>query len=138
VAREVQAQWSWLRERARPAHVNGHNHVHVFDVVRAALPDCRVRVPCDPGLPAPIVGRAVGPGCHFTGHAFGIDPSEQVFLDSLAAPATEFMVHPGTRPGTAFTEAEARDRETDVLCSPSLRAALDRRGVRLCGFGEMA
>jgi len=139
VAREVAAQWEWLCTRARPRHVNGHNHVHVFRPVREALPEsCHVRVPSDPGLPEVITSRVRGGSCHFTGHDFCVDPTERVFLRSVREPWTEFMVHPGTRPGAAFTEAPERDRETDVLCSLALRAALDARGIELACFGDLA
>jgi len=139
VAREVAAQWAWLCARAKPAHVNGHNHVHVFAPVRAALPaGCRVRVPADPRLPAEVFARATDPPCHFTGHEFCLTPTAAVFLRSVRAPLTDFMVHPGARPGSAFTEAAERDRETEVLCSTALREALDGRGIELNRFGDLA
>ncbi len=139
VAREVAAQWAWLCDRARPAHINGHNHVHVFAAVRAALPTgCRARVPADPGLPDAVFSRATDAPCHFTGYDFSLEPTEAVFLRSVRASLTEFMVHPGARPGSAFTEAAERDRETEVLCSAALRDALDARGIELACFGDVA
>ncbi|MHC4342680.1 MAG: hypothetical protein ACYSX0_21005, partial [Planctomycetota bacterium] len=97
------------------------------------------------GLPAEIEAHAAtmsGPWRRtdrFAGHAFSHDPTVEVFLAGLddSARLTEQMAHPGSRPGSAFTSSELRDKETCVLCSPSLAAELERRGFQLTSFREL-
>lgn len=147
VKREVRAQWE--RGEAlglRATHVDGHNHVHVLPAVREVLPkNIFVRVPLDRDLPPTFLhlpwaadarGRRTD---RFTGYRFAGEPSEDSFLASLegATGVLEFMVHPGARPGSAFTSSTTRDRETLVLSSPSLADELSRRGVRVLSFADL-
>ncbi len=147
IRREVRAQWE--RGEAlgiRATHVDGHNHVHVIPAVREALPrDVYVRVPLDRAPAPPFVhlpwaadarGRRAD---RFTGYRFAEEPSAEVFLESLDGlqGAVEFMVHPGSRPGSPFTSSPARDRETDVLSSAALADELARRGVRVVSFADL-
>lgn len=152
VLAEVRAQWERLRALgAEPTHVDGHNHVHLFPAVREALKriagDVFVRVPQagPPSLPAVLVdwARAMkGPWRtldRFTGYRFSERADEASFLEDLgtAGSSVEFMVHPGSRPGSAFSESPLRDREAALLCAPELRSAVERRGFRVASFAEL-
>lgn len=150
--REVRAQWE--RGEAlgmRATHVDGHNHVHVLPAVRQALRECVagrrifLRVPLDRDPPPAFLhlpwaadtrGRRTD---RFTGYRFAAEPTAEVFLRSVEGPdgTLEFMVHPGTRPGTPFVSSPDRDREAEVLASPSLAEDLTRRGVRVVSFGDL-
>ena len=154
VRREVVAQWERVRELGgEPTHVDGHNHAHLFPAVRAVLQELAwglyVRAPRAPfpaDLPKDCAAWAGEVGApwkcadHFAGYAFAADPTGEVFLASLddRAAVTEFMVHPGARPGTAFTRSDARDRETEALCSAPLLREVEARGYRVCSFAEVS
>jgi predicted glycoside hydrolase/deacetylase ChbG (UPF0249 family) len=152
--REVRSQWERLAGLGvRPTHVDGHNHVHLFPVVREVLAELAaglwVRVPCDPVLPRDLppafaewTRELRGPWRRtdsFVGYGFARDPTVDAFLACLPGRpgVTEFMVHPGAREGAPFSSSPLRDRETDVLCSPALRARLEQRGVVLASFAEV-
>jgi chitin disaccharide deacetylase len=147
VKREVRAQWERGEKLGiRATHVDGHNHVHVIPAVREALPkDVYVRVPLDrapapPFLHLPWAADARGRRTdRFTGYRFAAEPSVETFLGSLEglSGTVEFMVHPGTRRGTAFVASPDRDRETEVLSSPALADELVRRGVRVVSFADL-
>jgi len=155
VRREVTAQWERLTALGvAPTHVDGHNHVHLFPAVSEVLAELAaglwVRVPCDPVLPEDLnpafaawTRELSGPwkrtDC-FVGYGFARDPTPDVFLRCVAEPArvTEFMVHPGVREGTPFSCSPRRDRETEVLCSASLRRELESRGFVLASFAGVA
>jgi len=120
---------------APPRFVNGHNHVHVLEGVCVATgfgPDA-----FDALFDAGCARAAAAPGSAFAGHAFADHPAIDTFLAEVDAARTagaeilEFMVHPGSRPGSEFTSARARDEETAVLCDPALAAALRERAVTI-------
>jgi predicted glycoside hydrolase/deacetylase ChbG (UPF0249 family) len=150
VSREVTAQWERAEALGLEAtHVDGHNHVHLLPGALEALPaGVFVRVPVDrvpwpPFLPADFARRAEAPGRRrtdgFTGYRFAAAPSEEAFLESLAGAtgSIEFMVHPGARPGSPFTSSADRDREAEILGSPSLAREIARRGIRVASFREL-
>jgi predicted glycoside hydrolase/deacetylase ChbG (UPF0249 family) len=155
VRREVIAQWErFLALGVAPTHVDGHNHVHLFPGVREVLaelaPDLWVRVPCDPVLPeglspafAAWTREFEGPwkrtDC-FVGYGFARDPTADGFLQCVrgVGRVTEFMVHPGAREGSPFSCSPLRDRETEVLCSASLKREIERRELVLASFAEVA
>ncbi len=154
VRREVTAQWERLAGLGvKPTHVDGHNHVHLFPAVREALAelaaDLWLRVPCDPVPPEDLTPAFAawtrelkGPwkrtDC-FVGYGFARDPTTDAFLRCVreVGRVTEFMVHPGAREGTPFSCSPLRDRETEALCSASLRRELERRGFVLASFAEV-
>ncbi|MHC4971761.1 MAG: carbohydrate deacetylase [Planctomycetota bacterium] len=154
VRREVLAQWERLAALGvSPTHVDGHNHVHLFPAVREVLaelaPDLWVRVPCDPVLPEDLppafpewARELAGPwkrtDC-FVGYGFAHDPTADGFLQCMRGlgRVTEFMVHPGAREGSPFSCSPRRDRETEVLCSASLKREIERRDFVLASFAEV-
>ena len=157
VRAEVEAQLDAFRSSGlEPSHVDGHNHVHLFPAVSEALadllPDVWFRTPeerhCGEEV-LPSLGSALarwaasreGPWSRteaFAGHRFCVQPALEGFLSALEEDArtTEFMVHPGQRPGSPFGEAVERAREVEVLCSKELRVALVTRGYESITFRE--
>jgi len=148
VAVEVRAQLDRLGALgAAVDHVDGHNHVHLFPAVQDALPaGIRVRAPerWPPRFPRVFEAWARAARARFAtppafaGFAFCRTPNRAVFLEEAAAAGvdTEFMVHPGRRPGTPFTDSPCREAEADVLCAPGLAEALRARSLRPGVFGD--
>jgi len=163
VAREALAQWQRLEELgATPDHLDGHNHVHLLPPVMAGLRlALRERVPlflrlpeepeCPPELlPALPAGRLrateirrqLPPSWRaadrFAGFLFTHQPT-RAGIAHLFPPRpglTEWMVHPGSRPGSPFTEDGRREQETRALCDPKLRGELLGAGYTLARFAD--
>ena len=166
VAREVEAQWRALGKLgARPDHLDGHNHVHLFapvldGIVLALGSAARLFVRCPeepecpeawrPALPACALGRAAildrlaGTAWRlpdrFAGLRFSHDPSEGGIAHLAAARPglTEWMVHPGPRPGSPFTRSPRRAEEAAFLARPGTRRLLEDWGYRLTRFEAAA
>ncbi len=163
IAREARAQWQWFEDRGvTPDHLDSHNHVHAFPCVLAGLaralghrslflrapeePECPGELL--PGLPPEALDRqgiaqAIPPTWRltdrFAGFAFSRKPNLRAVghLATAAPGITEWMVHPGRRPGSPFSEAEDRDRETSTLTDPNTRETLRAWGYRLTRFAEV-
>lgn len=164
LADEIQLQWRRLvRAGARPAFVNGHNHVHALPPVARAL--CHaldamadeqvwVRVP-RPLLATPhdltgtlspahldelegALARRPHPDA-FIGMATMGDPCPAALATELdTVPRTarwvEWMVHPGARPGSRFSGSPDREREARWLMEREpLERLLRDRGFVLGG-----
>jgi len=154
---EAEARLQWERLRAlgvEPSHVDGHNHVHLFPAARRFFGGCggrpHCRVPLEriapPGyLPAAFREWALAlreeARCtdRFTGYAFARLPTADVFLRCIpdAVATVEFMVHPGSRPGSPFASSPSRDREREVLCMPDLLEALARYDIVPSRFADL-
>jgi predicted glycoside hydrolase/deacetylase ChbG (UPF0249 family) len=157
VRAEVEAQLDAFRASGlEPSHVDGHNHVHLFPVVRECLadllPDVWFRTPVEWGRSEDQL-LPLGPDLRqwaeqrdgpwfrtdaFAGHFFHGEPGLEAFVSALdeKAVTTEFMVHPGRRPGSPFGASPDRAREVEVLCSKELRVALAARGFEAVTFRE--
>lgn len=160
---EIGFQIEWLMSRAGTfTFVNGHNHVHVFPVVAQALATLLPERACfvrDPGAArdrARLVGfpwtrvlggadlrarfpRAVVPQA-FSGLAFSGTPTLEEALASWTdrdGEQGEWMVHPGVRPGSSFTDNPVRAQEVGVLCDPRLEEGLMQLGWRPVGYAEL-
>jgi predicted glycoside hydrolase/deacetylase ChbG (UPF0249 family) len=154
---------------ATPAFLNGHHHVHaVPHVARAAAPVLRsradastwVRRPWTPAaeLPADLahlgetaVRSAIDEayaaqrapdafvGMRFARRGDGADAGSE--LDALPAhvPWVEWMVHPGARPGSAFTSSPAREAEAALFSSRArIEDLLGRYGAGLAPVPRFA
>lgn len=146
-----------------PEHVNGHQHVHVLPSIRDAVREALLQLGARPWVRVPnghastILVSGLDPAvlrehAHalrmllqaefpmttaFCGLAFAEQPTEAEYLRELPtdpSATVEFMLHPGARPGSPFTEHAHREREAHVLCSPRLHAALKDRGWHLSSF----
>lgn len=132
---------------APPSHLDSHKHAHAEAPALAAF----VRVARERGLPVRAIDdptraalRAGGvpvADC-FLGDA-GLRPAwtEERLAAAIAAlgeGTAEVMAHPGYRPSHARTSfGVEREVELAALCAPSVRAAVERAGVRLCGYGAL-
>lgn len=156
---EILSQWTALLEfGVQPDHINGHNHVHVFPFVaermeRALgeqLRPLHVRVPRENAAPTAVLERFPDPIARpaesldssrislFAGHAFSEDVSwsSLVVLQDAPECSAEWMVHPGSRDGSEFTNSPNRDLETAFLCNAMLIARLRKWGWSLGRFGD--
>jgi predicted glycoside hydrolase/deacetylase ChbG (UPF0249 family) len=82
---------------------------------------------------------------HFRGIALQGAPNVQTrllaLLDRLPAGATELMLHPGHDDAVLAAQDPyrmEREREVAALCSPAIRARLERGDVRLVNFAELS
>ncbi len=151
VEREIRAQWERLVALgANPTHIDGHNHVHlapsVWTVLGGLAPSLFVRTSVEPDgrgptwFPVPPhTSGSLRSVASFVGHAYSPDPGLDVLRASLerCGATVEWMVHPGRRPGSAFTDSEAREREVAILCSAELGALLDELGYAITSFGDL-
>ena len=112
------------------------------------------------GIAKRAVSRAMAPfrsrflpvlvkyGCKFTDHFAGFQVTgkfDESYLERLIQElpegSTEFMCHPGFCTDELRSERtrlkESREAELKALTAPSVRAALDRAGVRLLNYREL-
>ena len=75
----------------------------------------------------------------FVGHAYAPAPSLEALRESLGhcSGSVEWMVHPGRRPGSPFTDSDARDREEELLCDRELPGVIAALGYRLASFRQL-
>ena len=158
--REILTQWEALLSiGAKPDHINGHNHIHVFPIVAEQLqkaighhlPALHARVPFERSAPHAVVDRfpaaiacpAAIKQCKttsmFIGHAFSevVNWSALSELKGSAVPTAEWMVHPGSRVGSDFTHSPNRDLETLFLCREELQGRLADWGWTLGRFRDI-
>lgn len=155
VREELEAQYTWFLEHGvRPVHVDGHNHVHALPQVAAALDGICPALPrratrplhANGGGREPVphlafLGEGVprGTGLPLVGFEFATEPSRARLKEELGRvpedlQAVEFMVHPGARPGSPFTEDPARDREREVLAARGCLRLLEELGWTPAGL----
>jgi predicted glycoside hydrolase/deacetylase ChbG (UPF0249 family) len=123
-----------------PTHLDSHQHVHRDEPVRSALTSMgwtmRIHVRHN--------GIAYNGG--FYGQADKGDPSPEAIsvdalvalIDGLTEPATELACHPAAAADLATMYATERLTELETLCDQRVREAIDRNGVILCGFDDLA
>jgi len=163
VASEARAQWLRLVDLGAEAdHLDGHNHVHLLPTVREGLRRALggerlyVRVPSetecpDDCLPLPLAHgelleaessrRPAAWRCtdRFVGLLFSHKPQDDGIQHLLQTRpgVTEWMTHPGSRPGSPFTSSDLRDQEARFLCQEEARRVIESRGYRLVRFGDV-
>ena len=133
--------------RGAPAtHLDSHKHVHARPEILAAF----AALAGERGLPVRAVDAAMRAALRargvVTADAFLGDASRRPAWTSEALVAslarvgegvTELMAHPGHAPTVARTSfGVEREQELAALCDPRARAALERTGIRLCGYAE--
>jgi predicted glycoside hydrolase/deacetylase ChbG (UPF0249 family) len=128
---------------ARPAHVDGHKHVHAEPAVLGALLEVaaelglRVRA-LDPSMRDRIRRRGAPAADHFLGDAarrpFWTLRRLRGAVQALGPGTTELMCHPGRAPRHARTSfGVEREEELAALCDPGVREALRTLGIALVG-----
>lgn len=139
VEAELAAQLARFRELLDrdPTHLDSHQHVHREEPVRAAV----VRAGAALGIPvrhrsrAKYCGAFYGQGSRGTPLPEGITPAALAGLVAgLGHGTTELACHPAALVDLPTDYAEERLAELRALCDPTVRAAVDRAGVRLCGW----
>jgi predicted glycoside hydrolase/deacetylase ChbG (UPF0249 family) len=139
------ARFEELR-RAPPTHLDSHKHAHARPEVLAAF----AAVAAERGLPV----RAVDAAMRAALRAQGVLAADAFLGDAARRPAwtreallaslaglgegvTELMAHPGHAPSHARTSfGPEREHELEALCDPRAREAVERGGIRLCGYAE--
>jgi chitin disaccharide deacetylase len=125
-----------------PTHLDSHQHVHRNEPARTALRQAGERL----GIPV----RWFTPGIEYSGAFFGQDsdgtPLHDLItvdalvkvIETLPAGVTELACHPAAEHDHDSAYAEERIRELETLCDPRVRAAIDRSGVDLRSFADLA
>jgi chitin disaccharide deacetylase len=125
-----------------PTHLDSHQHVHRDEPVRSAL----ARV----GERLGVRVRDVTPGIAYSGKFFGQDgkgaPMPEAItvdalvgiIESLPPGITELGCHPADPTDHETTYDLERPREVASLCDPRVRSAIDRCGVELRSFADLA
>jgi predicted glycoside hydrolase/deacetylase ChbG (UPF0249 family) len=127
---------------SNPTHLDSHHHRHREPLVRAVFAEVAGE------LDVPL--RHFDPEVQFRGDFYGqiedgrpdpdgISPDALVdLLESLSGGVTELCCHPGYPEGLKSWYREERLQEVRTLCDPRVRAAVDRLGIRLISFHELA
>lgn len=143
VAEEIDRQlrrFERLMGRA-PTHLDSHQHVHREQPVRAAL----LRVGERLGVPVREATAGIAYSGVFYGHdgkgtpapaAITVDALVEA-IESLSPGTTELGCHPAAEVDHESTYGRERLQEVETLCDPRVRAAIDRRGIRLCSFADL-
>lgn len=125
-----------------PDHLDSHQHVHRDEPTRGAVLALGDRL----GVPV----REASPSIAYSGVFYGQGDKgapvpEAITVEALVAAIeglppgiTELACHPAAASDHDSAYGEERVRETEVLCDPRLRAAVDRCGVVLESFAEAA
>jgi chitin disaccharide deacetylase len=125
-----------------PTHLDSHQHVHREEPVRSALARVGERL----GVPV----RDVTPGIAYSGEFFGQDgrgvPVPEAIsvdaligiIESLLPGITELGCHPADPTDHESTYDLERQQEVASLCDPRVRRAIDRCGIVLRSFADLA
>lgn len=123
---------TWLRIPADPAATRGVTFRHLqLGILNALGRRARPRLP-----PARTTGRAIG--IVAAGH---LTPAKLTRILEDVKGRTELVCHPGIGGGELAKEYDwgyGWDAETAALCDPGVREGLERAGVRVMSFTEMA
>jgi chitin disaccharide deacetylase len=125
-----------------PTHLDSHQHVHRRDPVRA------VALELARALSVPL--RGCTPGIRYRGEFYGQQEDGTPLPDAIAVaslvrllgglgPGTsELGCHPGAANGLEAVYAKERAREVEALCHPTVAKAIDREGIKLLSFADVA
>ena len=123
-----------------PTHLDSHQHVHRDEPVRSALTNMGWNMQIH------VRHNGIAYNGGFYGQSAKGDPSPDAIsvdamialIDGLADPVTEIACHPAAAVDLDTMYAAERLTELETLCDPRVREAIDRNGVILCGFGDLA
>ena len=125
-----------------PTHLDSHHNVHQSQPLRRIF----TRVSRELGLPL----RLLNPTVTFCGEFYGQTSKGYPFpewissenlrriIRDLPEGITELVCHPGFDLELKSAYREERPREIQALCDPEVRAELERTGVTLRSFAELA
>jgi len=143
IGQEVSAQLDAFRSLmgGDPTHVDSHQHVHRRAPARSAVVALGEKL----GIPV----RHFDPRIRYCGEFYGqtdggeplpdlITPAALVrVLETLPEGITELCCHPASGPVPGSSYDAERERELAALCDPSVRGAVEGRGIRLASFAEV-
>jgi predicted glycoside hydrolase/deacetylase ChbG (UPF0249 family) len=141
---ETRAQLARFRELTGrdPTHLDSHQHVHNWEGVTGIFR----RLAGELGVP---LRHQLG-GVRYCGDLYGHDEHgvpipEAISFDAFTAiirglkpGTTELACHPGLGADTGSPYDREREQEVEVLCDPRVAEALDRAGVALRSFADIA
>ncbi|MDQ3102668.1 MAG: ChbG/HpnK family deacetylase [Actinomycetota bacterium] len=144
IAAELQGQLERFERLVgrQPTHLDSHQHVHRKEPARTAL------LRSADQLKVPV--RHLTPGIAYSGAFYGQDsigePMAEAIsvsaliavIEDLPAGVTELGCHPASADDHDTMYRRERLRELETLCDPRVRAALDRAGVTLRSFAQLA
>jgi chitin disaccharide deacetylase len=144
VARELTGQLErFERVVGRPPdHLDSHQHVHLEEPISGPVLALGERL----GVPV----RQASPEIAYSGVFFGQDAKGEPVPDAITVQAlvavieelppgiTELACHPAAASDHDSAYAEERVREVAALCDPRVRAAVERSGVVLASFADVA
>lgn len=124
-----------------PTHLDSHQHVHRDDPLRSALKntarDLQIPVRNEGGIA--YIGAFYGQADKGTPYPEAITVDAMVgLIDGLTDPVSEIACHPAAAHDLDTMYATERLTELKTLCDARVREAIDRNGVILCGFGDLA
>jgi predicted glycoside hydrolase/deacetylase ChbG (UPF0249 family) len=143
VERECRAQVDAFRALLGrdPTHLDSHQHTHMSEPVASVA----TTIAAEHELP--LRGHRIRYEGGFYGQSGKGEPFPEgimsarlvELIESLQAGWTEIGCHPGIGlAGTESSYAAERELEVGTLCDPRVREAIDREGVRLRSFAEVA
>ena len=144
VEAEVRAQLERFRGLVGrdPTHLDSHQHVHLWEPVVELFR----RLAAELGIPL----RHEPGGVRYCGDLYGHDEHgetipEAITVDALidiirglAPGVTELACHPGIGADTGSSYDLERAQEVEVLCDARVLTALEREGVALRSFADIA
>lgn len=131
-----------------PTHLDSHKHLHAAPAALGVF----ARIARERGLPV----RAIDGAMRARLREAGVATTDRFLGDAALRPAwtlarlleairdlgegtAELMAHPGHRPSHARTSfGVEREEELAALCAPEVRPALERAGVRLGTWADVA
>lgn len=143
VAADVRGQLDRFRRLIGddPTHFDSHQHRHRHEPTRSILLELAEQL----GIPL----REFNARVHFCGDFYGqidgrpwpqgIRPEALIdLLERLPPGVTELCSHPGYADDLGEWYKAERAQEVRTLCDPAVRAAIDRLGIRLTTFRDLA
>lgn len=127
---------------ADPTHLDSHHHVHRRERLRPIFLELAEE------LDVPL--RHFTPGLEFCGEFYGHDgrgrPEPEAItpqalialLERVSDGVTEVCSHPGYPNGFKTSYRAERVQEVRTLCDPEVRATVDRLGITLVSFRDVA
>jgi predicted glycoside hydrolase/deacetylase ChbG (UPF0249 family) len=144
VEAEVLAQVESFRQMTGrdPTHLDSHQHVHIWEPVMAFFR----RLAGQMSVPL----RHHTTGVTYCGDLYGHDSTGSPIADAITVEnlieiiaglrpgITELACHPGVGGDSGSPYDRERAEELKILCDPRVREALEREGVALRSFAEIA
>ncbi len=123
-----------------PTHIDSHQHVHKTDPVAYIAREFgkSLRIPVRHFNPiVRYCGDFYGRGEKDISCAERITPAGLVkIIENLMPGVTELCCHPGEDDGLKTSYRQERRQEVIALTDPSVRAAIDAAGIKLCTFAD--